>query len=221
MQLLASTRAKQTNSHPVWLGYFALASVGIFLMSTAAAGPDSSEIYAENDSVRMTAGEFRFINVLGNDAGAESSPVRVELVSTPEHGFATAIPQYGNTILFQAFDDATDDQYFVYRITDSSGNSSTAVVWVDIVCQRCTETRSVTLYWDEGPETVEGYHVYYGPSASQVDNHAFDVPHGFPWASFNPGVALRLEPGSSVCFRVTAHNDDSESDPSDAVCGTI
>jgi hypothetical protein len=86
----------------------------------------------------------------------------------------------------------------------------------------------ITLTWKPSPGAVDGYIVYFGPSANAVSVET-TVIRAFA-GSFDPDAPLihydswfdlGLEPGDQACFKVRAYNADGISDWSAPVCGLI
>jgi hypothetical protein len=90
------------------------------------------------------------------------------------------------------------------------------------------EDSELTLTWQAGKETLEGYQIYYGSSPETAtreisDIKAFSGSFDFsaPSIQYVSWSDLGLQPGNTVCFKIRAYNADGMSDWSTAVCGVI
>lgn len=87
----------------------------------------------------------------------------------------------------------------------------------------------LNLSWQPSTGTIQGYKVFFGPSADTATNEITDITNALT-ANFNPALpsiqydtwyTLRMLPGDNVCFKVRAYNSDGLSDMSLPVCGVI
>lgn len=86
----------------------------------------------------------------------------------------------------------------------------------------------LTVSWKPNPESVNGYIVYFGPSASAVTNETTDVKAfagsfdpAKPAIEYDSWYDLGLRLGDSVCFKLRAYNADGLSDWSLPACTTV
>jgi hypothetical protein len=87
---------------------------------------------------------------------------------------------------------------------------------------------TLTLTWQPGAETLDGYMVAYGPTPDTATQQISDIKAfsgGFdftaPSLQYSSWYDLGLHPGDNVCFKVRAYNADGLSDWSAAVCSVI
>lgn len=191
-------------------------------------GDVEEEVGAYPDYVFVALGETVTIDAAANDVGFLGE-VTVEFVDVPVAGSA----QQGSDGVFEY---VADDLYigadtYRYRITDESGQSDEAMIFIDVGCDECMDGVNLRLRWDpnDPAEQVIGYRVYFGleeaaESMEMLVDVTADTP-GFDYAQ--PGVAfdawydLGLELGDTACFRATAYNSAGESIFSPAVCKPV
>lgn len=87
---------------------------------------------------------------------------------------------------------------------------------------------TLTLTWRPNTGAVDGYIVYFGPSANAVNNETTDIKAfagGFdpasPLIQYDSWYDLALKPGDQACFKLRAYNTDGISDWSSPVCTLI
>jgi VCBS repeat-containing protein len=85
---------------------------------------------AENDSATLARGESAIINVLKNDSDANSDPLRVTNISTPEYGRVTL--QADGSLLYQHDGSDSSQDQFTYTAFDGAVESEPAVVTLTI-----------------------------------------------------------------------------------------
>ncbi|MBK8047810.1 MAG: hypothetical protein IPK16_12170 [Anaerolineales bacterium] len=85
---------------------------------------------AIEDTARMVQGEAKKIRVLANDLNPAGG-LRVTSVTQPAHG-KVRFPATGWTVYFISAADASGPEIFSYTVTDINGNSSTALVTVNV-----------------------------------------------------------------------------------------
>ena len=87
---------------------------------------------------------------------------------------------------------------------------------------------TLTLTWEPNAGELEGYIVYFGPSASAVTEETSDIkafagsfdPEA-PLVRYDSWFDLGLEPGDQACFKLRAYNADGISDSSAPACSVI
>ncbi len=86
----------------------------------------------------------------------------------------------------------------------------------------------LTLTWKPNPGTVDGYIVYFGPSANAVNHETTDIKAfagsfdpASPLIQYDSWFDLALKPGDQACFKLRAYNADGISDWSSPVCSII
>lgn len=86
----------------------------------------------------------------------------------------------------------------------------------------------LTLTWEPNPGTVDGYIVYFGPSANAVNEETTDIKAfagsfdpDSPLIRYDSWFDLGLSPGDQACFKLRAYNSSGISDWSSPVCGVI
>lgn len=82
---------------------------------------------AADDSVTIEGGATTEIDVLVNDTGLGDVPVTVEITSPPEKGSAEVV---GDQVKYTPNEDFNGIDSFIYIVTDTDGDSSTATVTV-------------------------------------------------------------------------------------------
>lgn len=86
----------------------------------------------------------------------------------------------------------------------------------------------LTLSWKPNPGSVDGYIVYFGPSANAVTNETTDIKAfagsfdpATPLIQYDSWYDLGLEPGDQACFKLRAYNAGGLSNWSSPVCSVI
>ena len=102
------------------------------------------------------------INVLSNDYGLADLPLTVSISSLPEYGNIAV--EADNTVVFTPNSSYTGKDSFTYVVRDNNGDTTTAVVSLDIRCTGCNPDSLITLQWNPNADSVDGYIVEYGPS---------------------------------------------------------
>jgi len=197
----------------------------IIALALGCGGDDADKLTAQNDVVTTALEEPVVIDVLANDLNILGE-VTVEMVQPAVAGQVEILDdgtlQYTPSPMYIGADDMK------YRITDETGESSEARVWVDVGCDECMNGRNIRLQWspNDPAEQVIGYRVYFGQSENademtMIDDMTADTP-GFdydaPKVAYDAWYDLQLELGDVACFRATAYNSAGESDFSKSVC---
>jgi hypothetical protein len=90
------------------------------------------------------------------------------------------------------------------------------------------DNTKLTVTWTPNPESVDGYIVYFGPSASSVTNETTEITAfagsfdpASPAIEYDSWYDLGLQLGDNVCFKLRAYNADGLSDWSLPACTTV
>ncbi len=187
--------------------------------------PVNSVPVAVNDTANADAGTATVIPVLANDSNLADTPIRVSVAGTPAHGTATVSD---NAIAYTPEDGYAGTDSFVYKLTDSNGDVATATATVNVTCSKCRAAPStVKLSWSPNSSTVDGYTVFFGPSATAANQQISQLPLNSGLLNPNaPSVTysstdLNLQPGDPVCFAIKAYNSVGSSAQSTPACGTL
>lgn len=85
----------------------------------------------------------------------------------------------------------------------------------------------IGLSWAPSSDSVNGYIIYYGPTADATTTRAVQLSVTVfangeaPNYSFNAGTDLGLSRGDHVCFRLSSYKDADESQLSESACADI
>jgi hypothetical protein len=88
---------------------------------------------------------------------------------------------------------------------------------------------SLTLTWQPNSGSIQGYKVFFGPSADSISSEISDINNTLS-TSFDPAApsiqydswySLRLLPGDNACFKLRTYNADGLSDWSLPACTTV
>ena len=90
------------------------------------------------------------------------------------------------------------------------------------------EVRTLHLAWNPNPGAIDGYIIYFGPSADTASTQVSDISltaPGFdplaPAVEYDADADLGLSAGDTVCFRLKAYNANGTSGFSEGVCITL
>jgi hypothetical protein len=156
---------------------------------------------------------------------ARASAGILSLVDTPSNG--TAVVTDGN-ITYTPNTGFDGQDTIVYSFTESNGSITISTITVTVICDSCAKNATLVLSWQENPESVSGYKVYYGPDATSVTELATNIAINSglidptaPQIEFAATADLNFYPGEQVCFKIQAYTDTQDSALSSAICGTI
>jgi hypothetical protein len=164
------------------------------------------------------------IDVLANDTFPED--VVVEISNPAVAGNAEVLDD--NTILYTPGESYIGADDIKYRLSSSSGQSADARIGIDVGCDGCLGGKNVRLAWDPLPPeyAITGYRMYVGAEEAPETMHKISeltaLTPGFhpstPEVVYDAFHDLGMTVGDQRCFRVTAFNDATESDYSNAAC---
>ncbi len=184
----------------------------------------STQLLARDDSSHTLAGTPVTINVLANDSIPNGNTATIKILSLPTHGTATVS---GNTVVYTSTAGYTGWDFFKYELSNGNGKVSTANAFIVVNCDTCgTVTSSVVLTWLHESNPVDGYIVYYGPTADLTtlplevlteNTSSFNI---FAPSRSYSGKVLGLNSGDQICFRVKSFVSVFESEASLPICTT-
>ncbi|MFV2058165.1 MAG: Ig-like domain-containing protein [Thiohalomonadales bacterium] len=183
---------------------------------------------AADDASSTVRNTFVNINVTANDSGLADTPYITTLFSGATNGVASV--QTPDIIRYTPKAGFIGNDSFVYSITDKDGDMATATVTISVTCPSCAVNTSILLSWNQNPDSVLGYKVYYAASTNIADaTTLIDTvslsSNGFsptsPSKSYDAWTRFGLNKGDSVCFVIRAYNAIGTSTASNGVCKQI
>lgn len=153
------------------------------------------------------------INILANDFGLKDPPINIHVSSLPDYGNITV--NSDQTVTFTPNSNYIGQDTFTYSVTDGDGESSTAIVSLDIRCNGCGDAGGRLLSWQYNPDQVEGYIIYYGPSKLTANIEIAETSNSSIYIS---NSLINIANGDNVCFRLKAYYQNHTSDFSEAFC---
>jgi hypothetical protein len=182
---------------------------------------ETTPLIAVNDYATTELDTPVNVDVLANDT--YPSGTSVSLSSSPQAGSAKVQSDY--TVTYTPDGGYFGADSFIYRISDTTGQSAFATVSIEIECSACAVPTALILSWDPSTEDLKGYYVYHGPTpdtSTALLSHLLiaEVEAEEPAVTYESGE-IGLKAGDTVCFRVKAYNDVGSSDYSEAACTTI
>jgi hypothetical protein len=193
--------------------------------TTSEPAPDSFPV-ARPDAITIESGSQITIDVMGNDDGLNDGPIKVAIQQGPSSG--TASTTSTGKIRYQAEAGFTGETSLTYRLTDADGDSAVGSVAIDVQCTPCSNPAVMRLSWLANPEVVDGYRVYYGPTAqttvlelSDLNIVRGDIEASSPAVEYDAEKDLGLANGQQACFRVRAYRASAVSGYSNEACATM
>lgn len=114
-------------------------------------------VIAIADSVSIESGSSALISVLDNDLFNNIIDLTLTIESNPVHGTVSII---GNNIEYTPNTGFCGKDSFLYRITDTIGQTSTAIVTIGVTCEDCPKNLG-NLFITIAPEyTINGGFIY-------------------------------------------------------------
>ena len=162
------------------------------------------------------------INILSNDFGLVDLPLTVSISSLPEYGNIAV--EADNTVVFTPNSNYTGKDSFAYVVTDNNGDTTTAIVSLDIRCSDCVINQpepgsQILLSWAPSAGSIDGYNIYFGKSANKATYKISSTPQTKKY--LNILEDLQAFSGDKVCFRIKSYNSRGLSGFSEATCVVV